>query len=133
MGDSGPGTVGDSTHTIPPVSRDETRVVAMLMVEVGRCGIELALHPTDPSRLRFRRLTPNGWAADLPPDLAARLRTNKAAVLRMLAGDYAPDSECDAAYVLGERLGMAEGLGMATHAGSAAWVMAVGESMECEQ
>jgi hypothetical protein len=90
---------------------------------------ELAPHPTDPARLRHRRPTPIGWAADLPPDLSARLRIYRAAVLGLLADGYAPDSHGDAAYILGERLGTADGLGLPTHPGSSAWLVAVGESM----
>jgi len=47
-------------------------------------------------------------------------------------GGYAP-AGADAAYVMAERLGMADGLGMATHPGAAAWLMAVRESMEADR
>ena len=107
--------------------------LAPLLVALGRAGVELAAHPTDPARLRHRRPTPDGWAADLPPDLSARLRLNRAAVLGLLPphGGYAlePHGNTDAGYVYGERLGVADGLGLATHPGSAAWLVAVGESM----
>jgi hypothetical protein len=105
--------------------------LALLLVALGRAGIELAPHPTDvggAGRLRHRRATPGGWAADLPPDLSARLRTHRAAVLGLLVVGYAPAGD-DAGYVLAERLGVADGLGMPTHPGSAAWLVAVGESM----
>lgn len=99
--------------------------LAPLLVALGRAGIELARHPTDPARLRHR-------PANLPPDLTARLRLHRGAILAVLASGYAPDAHADddAAYVYGERLGVAEGLGLATHAGSAAWLVAVGESMK---
>jgi hypothetical protein len=100
--------------------------VAGLLVALGRAGVELAPHPTDPARLRHR-------PANLPPDLTARLRLHRGAILTVLASGYAPDAHADdddAAYVYGERLGVAEGLGLATHAGSAAWLVAVGESMD---
>lgn len=102
-----------------------------LLLALGRAGIELAPHPTDPARLRHRRPTPNGWAADLPPDLSARLRLHRAAVVGLLVDGYAPDphGDTDAGYVLAERLGVADGLGMPTHPGSAAWLVAVGESV----
>lgn len=101
---------------------------APLLIDLGRAGIELARHPTDPARLRHRRATPDGWAADLPPGLSARLRLHRAAVLGLLAGGYATAGD-DAGYVLGERLGVADGLEMPTHPGSSAWLVAVGESM----
>jgi hypothetical protein len=100
------------------------RILAPLLLALGRAGIELATHPTDAARLRHR-------PADLPPDLSARLRMHRAAVLRLLAGCYADHhqvDEMDAGYVLGERLGVADGLGMPTHPGSVAWLVAVGES-----
>lgn len=97
--------------------------LAPLLLALGRAGIELAPHPTDAGRLRHR-------PADLPPDLSARLRIHRAAVLGLLVDGYAPAGD-DAGYVLGERLGVADGLGMPTHPGSAAWLVAVGESMGC--
>lgn len=98
------------------------RELARLLVALGRAGIELAPRPTDSGRLRHR-------PAALPPDLSARLRLHRAAVLGLLASGYAPDPHGDAGYVYGERLGVADGLGLATHPGSAAWLVAVGESM----
>jgi len=95
--------------------------LAPLLLALGLAGIELAPHPTDAGRLRHR-------PADLPPDLSARLRTNRAAVAGLLVDGYAPADD-DAGYVLGERLGVADGLGLPTHPGSAAWLVAVGESM----
>ncbi len=89
-------------------------------------GIELAPHPTDAGRLRHR-------PADLSPDMPARLRIHRAAVLGLLVVAYAtdPHSDTDAGYVLGERLGVANGLETPTHAGSPAWLLAVAESMGC--
>ena len=97
--------------------------LAPLQLTLGRAGIELAPHPTGigvAARLRHR-------PADLDPDLSARLRIHRAAVLGLLTGGSAPDAQGDAGYVLGERLGVADGLGMPTHPGSAAWPVAVGE------
>lgn len=100
--------------------------LAPLLLALGRAGIELAPHPTDAGRLRHR-------PADLPPDLSARLRIHRAAVAGLLVDGYAPDphGDTDAGYVLAERLGVADGLGLPTHPGSAAWLVAVGESMGC--
>jgi len=96
--------------------------LAPLLLALGRAGIELAPHPSDPARLRHR-------PADLPPDLSARLRMHRAAVLGLLAVGYVPAGDTDAGYVYGERLGVADGLGLATHPGSAAWMVAVAESV----
>lgn len=98
--------------------------LAPLLLALGRAGIELAPHPTDAGRLRHR-------PADLSPDLSARLRIHRAAVLGLLVNGYAPDphGDTDAGYVLGERLGVADGLGLPTNPGSAAWLVAVGESI----
>jgi len=100
--------------------------LAPLLLALGRAGIELARHPTDAARLRHR-------PADLPPDLSARLRLHRGAVLGLLVGGACPADD-DAGYALGERLGVADELGVATHPGSAAWLVAVGESMgsSCE-
>lgn len=94
--------------------------LARLLLALGGAGIEKAPHPTDLARLRHRPAT-------LAPGLAEALRTQRAAILGLLAGEYAPGG--DAGYVSGERLGAADGLGLATHPGSAAWLVAVGESM----
>jgi hypothetical protein len=61
-------------------------------------------------------------------DLSAWLRIRRAAVAGLLVDGYAPAGD-DAGYVLGERLGLADRLGMPTHPGSVAWLVAVGESM----
>jgi hypothetical protein len=63
----------------------------------------------------------------------ARLRLHRVAILGLLAGGYVADAQPtgdDEGYVYGERLGVAHGLGMPTHPGSAAWLVAVGESAE---
>jgi len=100
----------------------DPHVLAPLLLALGRAGIELGPQPTDAARLRHR-------PADLPPDLSARLRLHRAAVLGLLASEYVPAGYTDAEYVLGERLGVADGLEMPTHPGSAAWLVAVGESV----
>ena len=96
--------------------------LAPLLVALGRAGIELAPHPTDPARLRHR-------PADLPPDVSARLRLHRGAMLRLLADGYTPAGGTDAEYVYGERLGIADELAMPKHPGSPAWLVAVGESL----
>jgi len=95
--------------------------LAPLLAALARAGIELSPDPDDCARLRYR-------PTNLPRDLSARLRMHKAAVLRLLVDGYAPAGD-DAGYVLGERLGMADGLTLPTHPGSPAWLVAVGESM----
>lgn len=96
--------------------------VAQLLVAIGRAGIELAPHPTDPAMLRHR-------PAELPSDLSARLRMHRAEARWLLAGGYAPDPAGDAGHALAERLGIADDLGMPAHPGAPAWLVAVGESM----
>lgn len=96
--------------------------LARVLLDVGRAGVELAPHPTDSARLRHR-------PAAVAPDLAEALRRHRGAILRLLAGEQAPDAG-DAGYVYAERLGVADGLGMPTHAGAPAWLVAVGEWME---
>ena len=95
-----------------------------LLLALGCAGIELAPHPTNAARLRHR-------PADLPSDLLARLRIHRAAVLALLVNGYTPTNETDSEYVLGERLGIAEELRLATHIGSPAWLIAIGESLHC--
>jgi len=92
--------------------------LAPLLLALGRSRIELAVQG---DRLRHR-------PADLPPDLSEALRRHRGAILGLLVNGYAP-GDGDAGYVFWERLGVADELGMPTHAGSAAWLIAVGESM----
>ncbi len=76
------------------------------------------------------RVLMGGRTADLPHDLQERPRMHRAGVLGLLVDGYAPCGDDDG-YVLGERLSVADGLGTPTHPGSAAWLVAVGESMGC--
>jgi hypothetical protein len=105
--------------------------LALLLLALGRAGVELATHPAHTGqRLRHR-------PADLPTDLSERLRLHRGAILGLLVDGYAPDTRAgdgDAEHVYDERMGVAVGLGMATHPGSPAWLVAVGESMgnSCE-
>lgn len=95
--------------------------LAAPLLEMGRAGMELSLHPTERARLRYR-------PADLPPSLSLTIDVHRAAMLELLRDGFTP-SDPDAEYTLGERLGVADDLGMPTHPGSAAWLVAVGESM----
>lgn len=96
--------------------------LARVLLDLGRAGVELAPHPTDPARLRHRPAT-------VATDLAEALRRHRGAILGLLAGEQAHDAG-DAGYVYSERLGIADGLGMPTHPGAPAWLVAVGESIE---
>ena len=103
---------------------DLPRDLAPVLYLLGRAGAELAPHPTDPARLRHR-------PEDVPRRLAERLRECRPAVLRLLADGYTPGPgpAGDAgAYIVAERLGIAEGLGLPIHPGSPAWLVAVGEA-----
>ena len=98
------------------------RALGALLVEAGAAGIEVSSHPSAPDRLRHR-------PSELPTHLAARLAFYKPDLLRLLkTGFKAPDPE--SAYVLGERLGVAQELGMSTEPGSPGWLVAVGEAIE---
>tara|TARA_E500000318_G_C3385150_1_gene143754 strand:- start:99 stop:485 length:387 start_codon:yes stop_codon:yes gene_type:complete len=97
-----------------------------LLVDLGAEGIELAIDPADADRLRYRPVTG-------PTPLVDRLRHMKHVVLAALRGRYVPDgSDVEMAYVFGERLGIAEDLGLPTHVGSSAWLIAAGESLAIE-
>lgn len=98
--------------------------LADLLQALGARGVELA--PGDGGRVRFR-------PADIPAALAMGIRDHKPALLDLLGrgADPLPGADDGARYVLGERLGMADGLGLPTHPGAPAWSVAVGESMDC--
>lgn len=91
-----------------------------LLADLGAWGVELAPHPTDVARLRHR-------PANLPTALHEGIQTHQTAILLLLANGYTP-GDPDAAYILSERLGIAEGLELATHTGSTAWLVAAAES-----
>ena len=98
------------------------RSLGALLVEVGVGGVELSSHPSAPDRIRHK-------PPDLPSHLAARIAFYRPDVLRLLQSGFTP-ADAEAAYVLGERLGVAEGLGMSTAPGSPGWLVAVGEAIE---
>lgn len=122
----GPKAVADLHIAHARVCRYES--IDSVLVALGMAGIDLGAHPADPGRLRYRPTT-------LPPDLLEWLHAHRAAILGLLSsidgkGGYAPAGG-DAAIVYGERLGMADGLGMPTHPGSPAWLVALGEGTSC--
>ena len=100
----------------------QPRDLGDLLTALGRAGVELAPHPTDAARLRHRPVR-------LPPGLLEGLRRNREAILGLLAGERIDDPGGEAAYTFGERLAVADELGLPTHPGSAAWLVAAGESM----
>jgi hypothetical protein len=103
----------------------QSQELPALLIDLGFAWVELARHPSDQSCLRYR-------PASTPPDLAARLRLHKPEVLAILRGEGLPDEsdeDSEPAYIMGERLGIADELGMLTHPGSPAWLVAVGEAM----
>ena len=100
----------------------------MIIRELGEClfalgivGVELATHPTNPMRIRHRPAT-------LPTDLVDSVLDHRDAILDLLSNGYAP-TDPDAVYLMLERLGIGDDLGMPTHIGSPAWMIAVGESL----
>ena len=99
-----------------------TRHRALLLITLGVAGIELATHPTNPMRIRHRPAT-------LPTDLVDSVLDHRDAILDLLSNGYAP-TDPDAVYLMLERLGIGDDLGMPTHSGSPAWLIAVGESMK---
>ena len=98
------------------------RSFGALLVEVGAAGVEVASHPSAPDRLRHR-------PQELPSHVAVRLAHYKPDLLRLLRVGFAPPDP-ESAYVLGERLGVAQELGMSTEPGSPGWLVAVGEAID---
>jgi hypothetical protein len=95
--------------------------LSRLFLDLAAARVEVAPHPERAGVVRHR-------PADLPPDLRERLRANREAVARLLAEGYAPDDP-EARHRFLERLGIGDDLGMPTHPGSVAWLVAVGESL----
>ena len=98
------------------------RGLSTLLLELGTAGVELAQHPTDPAKVRHR-------PASLGFELAAKLRLHAVAVRGVLARGDPQDAQGEAGYVFFERLGIADELGMPTHLGAPAWLIAAGESL----
>ena len=101
---------------------DPSAELAELLAALGVAGVEVALHPTDAARLRHRPST-------LPDALAQEIRSYRSDILALLRTDHAPTCP-DARNLMFERLGIGDDLGMPTHSGSPAWLIAVGESMK---
>ena len=105
---------------------DPLDTISSLLIDNGSRGVELSPDPADPARLRHR-------PSKLPPDLADRLRFSKAELLALLRGVGVPDEsdrDTESSIVMCERLGIADDLGMPTHPGSPAWLVAVGEGLQ---
>lgn len=95
--------------------------LAGLLTDLGRAGVTLRVAGSGVGFVPRSALT---------TERAASLAKHKADLLAMLRDRYAP-RDGDAADTLAERLGMAEGLGMPTDAGSPGWMIAVGEALGC--
>jgi hypothetical protein len=92
------------------------------LLALGLAGVELAVNPADPSRMRYRPAT-------LDPVLKAGLRAHWAAIHPLLVDGYHPEAGGEAEYTFNERLGIADDSSIPTHPGSPAWLRAVGEAM----
>lgn len=92
--------------------------LAALLINMGRAGATIRDAGGGAGIMR---------GSALSPDRMSGVKARKRALLALLLGYHPADG--DAEYVYGERLGVADGLGLATHPGSAAWMVAVGESM----
>jgi hypothetical protein len=88
-------------------------------------GAELAVHPLDADRLRYRIpakwLSGEGWRQIL--------WHFRPAILKLLRAGQSLIGE-EEQYLLAERLAVAEDLGLNTHPGSPAWLIAQGEALE---
>lgn len=94
----------------------------------------LALRGQESNQPRNRpRRTGSASPGGPAPDLSARLQLHRGAILGLLARGTprARTDGDDAEYIHAERLGVADELGMPTRPESAAWLVAVGESIEC--
>lgn len=93
-----------------------------ILVLLGRAGICLAAHPTDPELIRW-------YPARVPKGLLRHLLEEKPALLATLSRPpcFATDAARD---VFEERMGIAMSLDMDCHVGSPAWLIAVGEALE---
>lgn len=95
---------------------------ALLLIALGSAGVEVAIHPTNEKFILHRPST-------LPNALFESVLDHRDAILDLLNDGYSP-TEPEAVYIYFERLGIGDDLGMPTHSGSPAWLIAVGESMK---
>ncbi len=95
-----------------------------ILVLLGRAGICLAEHPTDPDRIRW-------YPARVPKGLLRHLLEEKPAILAVLSQPpwFATDAARD---LFEERMGVAAALEMDCNVGSPAWLIAVGEALELD-
>ena len=91
------------------------------LLALGRFGGEVAPHPTKPGGVRIR-------SRKLPEKADAQGKSLESSIRKLLDEGYTPASD-HAAYVFDERLSVGDELGVPTHRGSPAWLIAVGESM----
>jgi len=97
------------------------RGLPAVLVALGAAGVTLRV--SGAGRLQYR---PALLVAPLGEGMAAYSQT-----LLSILGGYRPVGS-EACYVLEERLGVAEGLGMPVQPGAPAWLVAVGEALQVE-
>lgn len=96
--------------------------LAAMLVDLGAAGVVLRVSPA--GTLQHR-------PADLPANLFAGLAAHRLALVAVLQG-FRP-AGAEAGYVMEERLGIAEGLGMPVQRGGPAWLVAVGEALQASR
>lgn len=92
-----------------------------VLVALGAAGVTLRVSGS--GRLQYRPV-------DLAAPLGEGITAHYQALLSILGG-YQP-AGAEACYVLEERLGVAEGLGLSVQPGAPAWLVAVGEALQAE-
>ncbi len=119
---------GVTTSTPAPTLRDRDSPapecppggLPALLCSLGRAGVTIAAHA---DWLRFKPAT-------IAPALLAGLTLHKPDILATLIDPSLPSEE--ARHTFGERLGIADALGMDTTPGASAWLIALGESMHTD-
>jgi hypothetical protein len=101
-----------------------TPELGKFLLALGRFGGEVAPHRTKTGGVRIR-------SRKLPAKADAQGKALESCIRTLLDEGYLPASE-HAAYVFDERLGVGDELGVPTHRGSSAWLIAVGEAMLAE-
>ena len=102
----------------------DTPPFGAFLVSLGKAGVEVAAHPSVPDRIRHRPVT-------LPESIVSGLRTHRTSILALLHEGIRPLDE-ESAFAFAERMAVADGLEMPTHPGSAAWSIAIGETICCQ-